>query len=108
MEHDLESMSDRETELRELAATLGERPPIVDAWVAKSFTDQLLVIDLQPGAALPSAVRDLLAAHDLSGINEVYDIDETDRSLVGAATDVNRHQFVDIQTRGEHQSYVID
>lgn len=101
-------MANRETELRDLSTALCELEVVEDAWLANSFTDRLLIVDLQPGASLPSEARDLLSEHHLIGFNEVYNVDNNDDSLVGSTTGINRHQFVDIQTRGKHQSYVID
>ena len=64
-------------------------------------------MDLRPGADLPDEVS-LLADHDLRGSNEVYGVDESDRSFAGDVADAARHQFVDVRTRGEHRAYVVD
>ncbi|MFB6180108.1 MAG: hypothetical protein ABEI77_10345 [Halorientalis sp.] len=101
-------MSDRAAELRALASEISDHETVDDAWLAKSFTDMLLVVDLPEGTTLPAEIRDSLADHDLYGSNEVYDMDDTDQSFVGTVSNGNRHQFVDVRTRGEHQSYVID
>jgi hypothetical protein len=102
--------TDRGAELRDLAAEVADEPAVADAWLAKSFTDRVLVVTVESGATLPEAVRERLAAHDLRGTNEVYDTDGPDPSAMGAAgTDEGqRHRFVDTRTRGEYQSYVVD
>jgi hypothetical protein len=39
----------------------------------------------------------------------VYDTDAGDASFAGAVgDDTTRHQFVDVRTRGDHQSYVVE
>ncbi|WP_226004769.1 hypothetical protein [Natrinema salinisoli] len=101
-------MTDREATLEDLAARLREREAVSDAFLAKSFTDRLLVLDLEDGTALPAEIRDLLADHDLRGANEVYGNERDDPSLAGDLSDATRHQFVDTRTRGDHQSYVVD
>lgn len=99
---------DRTAELRGLAADLRECEAVADAWLAKSFTDRLLVVDLAGGERVPDALRERLQAHDLYGANEVYGTDAGDASFAGAVGDATRHQFVDVQTRGDHQSYVVE
>jgi hypothetical protein len=47
-------MTDQTAELRALADRLCERDAVEDAWLAKSFTDQLLVVNLSPDASLPT------------------------------------------------------
>jgi hypothetical protein len=85
--------TDRGTVLRNVADSLVEEPEIADAWLAKSFTDR---------------VRERLAAHGLRGANEVYRTDCDHPSAMGDAGSGHRHRFVDIRTRGEYQSYVVD
>lgn len=100
-------MTDRTATLRDLAERIAEYEAITDAWVAKSFTDQLLVVDVAVDEQLPEAVVELLADHGLRGANEVYETDGPDTSFMGDVGDANRHQFVDVRTRGDHQSYVV-
>ncbi|MFB6137217.1 MAG: hypothetical protein ABEJ42_02605 [Halobacteriaceae archaeon] len=113
-------MTDRREALESLAADLRERDDVADAFVAKSFTDHLLVLDVH-GEAVPADVRDRLAERDLRGVGEVYGDGEAEdgaaggagapsapASTAGAVGDATRHQFVDCRTRGEHQSYVVD
>jgi hypothetical protein len=101
-------MPSRGTELRALAASLCEHPAVVDAWLAKSFTDQMVVVEVRAGAEIPSEVEARLADHDLRGANDVYDTGADDDSFAGTAKGAARHRFVDTRTRGEHQSYVVD
>ncbi|SEO82311.1 hypothetical protein SAMN05216388_102042 [Halorientalis persicus] len=99
---------ERTAELRGLAADLREREVVADAWLAKSFTDRLLVVDLATDAGVPADLRERLHDHDLYGANEVYDTGESAPSFAGSVGDATRHQFVDVRTRGDHQSYVVE
>lgn len=101
-------MSNRTAALRDLAAALTDHDAVADAWVAKSFSDQLVVVDVQAGETLPASVEDRLTARGLRGANEVYDLDYEDESYMGLVDGTNRHRFVDVRTRGEHQSYVVE
>jgi hypothetical protein len=99
---------ERTAELRGLAADLREREVVADAWLAKSFTDRLLVVDLATDSGVPEAIRERLRDHDCYGANEVYDTGACDTSFAGAVGDGARHQFVDARTRGDHQSQVVE
>jgi hypothetical protein len=101
-------MTDRAAELRRLVARLSEHEDVEDAYLAKSFTDRLLVVDLRADAPVPPELVDRLAEHDLYGANEVYDREGADRSFMGEVGGANRHHFVDVRTRGDHQSYVVE
>ncbi len=101
-------MSDRKETLRDLASRLCETEAVADAFVAKSFTDHHLMVDLEAGESMPAEIRELLAAHDLRGANAEYDTDADDPSFAGDLEEGTRHQFVDTETRGDHQSYVVD
>jgi hypothetical protein len=103
---DCVSDGDRRTRLRALADDLCAHDAVADAWLAKSFTDRLFVVDPEPDADMPAEIPERLAAHDLYGANEVYDVDEG--SFAGVVAGANRHQFVDVCTRGDHQSYVLE
>jgi len=100
--------TDRRAHLRDLADEVAEHDSVADAWLAKSFTDRLFVVDLEPDADLPPEIPERLAEHDLSGANEVYDVGDESQSFSGAVAGANRHQFVDVRTRGDHQSYVVE
>jgi len=101
-------MTDREDELRELTAQLREYDVVSDAFLAKSFTDRLVVVDLQDTETVPPRIEDLLGEHGLRGANEVYADSDTDVSFAGAVGTATRHQFVDVRTRGDHQSYTVE
>lgn len=101
-------MSDRTAELRRLAEEVREHDAVADAWLAKSFTDQLFVVDVAADETLPEGVESTLADHGLRGANEVYDTDGPDTSFMGGVGEGSRHQFVDVRTRGDHQSYVLE
>ncbi|WP_434531894.1 hypothetical protein ACODNH_22505 [Haloarcula sp. NS06] len=101
-------MTDRQADLRTLAGELTDYEPITDAFLAKSFTDQLLIVDVRDGASLPAAVIDKLADHDLLPAESVYSADETPQSAVGDVGDATRHHFIDVRTRGSHHSYVVE
>lgn len=101
-------MTDRASELRGFVDEVREHDAVDDAFVAKSFTDRLVVVDLHQGQPLPEALESAFRDHGLRGANTVYANGDTDRSFTGSVGDTTRHQFVDMQTRGDHQSYVID
>lgn len=99
---------DRGAELRELASRARDHAAVADAFVATSFTDQLLVVDLESTTeGVPPGLVTLFAEHGCYGANEVYDRDG-DGSDAGAFSGRERHQFVDTETRGEHRSYVVE
>lgn len=100
---------DREAELQELAARARDHPRVVDAFLAKSFTDRLLAVDLESGTGeVPQTLVTLLEDHGCYGANEVYGRECDDSSGAGTFGGRERHQFVDTETRGEHRSYVVD
>lgn len=101
-------MSDRKTELRRLAAEISENEVIDNAFLAKSFTDRLLVVDVRKGKSVPDDVVETLLDHELRGAESVYGDDEESRSFAGTVGDGSRHHFVDVRTRGDHRSYVIE
>ncbi len=100
-------MIDRRAELDRLVRTITEHEAIENAWVAKSFTDRVLVVESER-EDLPTAIEERLAEHDLRGVNEIYRVGDGEGSFVGAVGDGSRHRFVDMRTRGEHRSYVVD
>jgi len=49
-----------------------------------------------------------LAAHDCLGADEVYEMEGVDGpDFAGDLADGRRYRFVDVQSRGELQSYVV-
>jgi hypothetical protein len=101
-------MTDREQELRTLSTRLCEHDAVVDAWTAKSFTDRLFVVDVETGTELPAAVHERVLDHGLQGYNEVHDVTAADDAFAGELDRRNRYQFVDVRTRGQLQSYVVE
>ena len=101
-------MTDREQELQQLSDDLREHDAIVDAWTAKSFTDRLFVVEVEAGTELSADTRDRLLDHGLQGYNEVHDVSATDDAFAGELDRGDRYQFVDVRTRGQLQSYVVE
>jgi hypothetical protein len=102
------TVTDRETELRKLAEDLADRGDIRDAFVAKSFTDRLVIVDTPRNQSVPEDARDRLAAHQCYGSESVYGDEARGPDFAGDVGDATRHHFVDIETRGSHQSYVVE
>lgn len=101
-------MTDRTAELETLVDEIADHDVVSDAWLAKSFTDRLLVVDIEQDASFPTPIEEQLEVHDVYGYNEVYGTETANPSFAGDARDVTRHQFVDVQTTGDHQSYVVE
>jgi hypothetical protein len=101
--------TDREKELRALVSRAEAHDTVADAFLAKSFTDRLVIVDLESGNQhVPRSLRELFEEHGCRGANEVYGRDGADGSAAGTFDGRERHQFVDIETRGDHQSYVVE
>jgi len=101
-------MSDREAQLRRLAAELSDNQAVEDAFTAKSFTDLLVIVDVRRQETVPEDIVERLADHDCYGADRVYGDDAENHSFVGDVGEGTRHHFVDVRTRGSHQSYVVD
>jgi len=101
-------MTDRAETLRSLATDLDSREGVRDAWTAKSFTDRLFVVEVPADGDLPDEVRRTLHDHDLREANEVYGVEATDADFAGELADARRYRFVDVSTRGELRSYVVE
>lgn len=101
-------MTDREQELRQLSDDLQKHDAIVDAWTAKSFTDRLFVVEVETGTELPADVHEKVLDHGLRGYNEVHDVSAADDAFAGELDRGDRYQFVDVRTRGQLQSYVVE
>jgi len=99
-------MGDRETELRQLTAELREHESVDDAFLAKSFTDRLVILDIVDSDGVPEDIADCLEDHDLRGADAVYGNEGS--SFAGNIGESTRHHFVDVQSRGSHQSYVVE
>lgn len=101
-------MGDRRADLKALIERLEEHDDVRDAWLAKSFTDRLLVVETAPDSDLPPTVEQTLLDANLRGADEVYDADAADAAYAGQLADGKRYRFVDCECRGELQSYVVD
>lgn len=101
-------MTDRKQELRALSTQLCEHDTVVDAWTAKSFTDRLFVVEIETGTDLPVDVQERVLDHGLQGYNEVHNVDAADDAFAGELDRGDRYQFVDVRTRGQLQSYVVE
>jgi len=102
-------MSDRAATLSALADRLADRDGITDAWTAKSFTDRLFVVEVPSGGSFPDGVRETLHDNGLREADDVYDIDGAEGAdFAGDLADGRRYRFVDVESRGEMQSYVVD
>lgn len=101
-------MADRQAELRTLADDLRDESRVADAWLAKSFTDRLFVVELESGRDIPDDVRERIQRHGLCGYNEVHDVNVADEAFAGKLARGDRYQFVDVRERGELQSYVVE
>jgi hypothetical protein len=110
-------MDDREATLRRLSRDLQAHDAVADAFLAKSFTDRLLIVDVAAGAApaadrsdgeVPRTVRERLVAHDCLPAAAVYEDDADGLSFQGTVGDATRHHFVDGRSRSEHRSYVVE
>jgi hypothetical protein len=101
-------MSDRRAELRALAADLRDRSRVADAWLAKSFTDRLFVVELESGESLPAPVESTVRAAGLEPYNELHDVPAADAAFAGDVAGSRRFQYVDVESRGSLQSYVVE
>jgi len=100
------TVTDREETLRELVTELTASSAIDDAFLAKSFTDRLLIVDVAGNSGLPAALTDRLADNDLHPAEVVYE--NWSSPPAGQGDTVGRYHFVDVRTRGTHRSYVVD
>ncbi len=101
-------MSERRQELETLVERCQRRDGVLDAWLAKSFTDLLVVVEVPEDEGLPADLVADLAAADVVGFNEVHGVPAPDSASAGAVTDRERFRFVDLESRGTHQSYVVE
>jgi hypothetical protein len=99
-------MSERRTHLQRLATRVANRSDIADAYTAKSFTDRLFVLEIEGGEGVPDEVVELLCAHDLLPAGEVYGDSDRQKPFAGP-DDREQYRFVDTQSRGSLQSYVV-
>lgn len=100
-------MTDRRDRLRALAEDVTARDDVADAYTAKSFTDRLFVVEVPGGDPLPDAVAGRLAESDCRPASEVYDDGGPGVPFAGSS-DRDQYRFVDVRSRGDLQSYVVD
>ncbi len=100
-------MSDQRERLAAVTEQLLGYDVVTDAFLAKSFTDRLLIVDVTESAQLPADALELIHEHDFGALDSLDTDDEQHRSAVGDVGGATRHHFVDMQTRGAHQSYVV-
>jgi len=100
-------MAHREQAVRRLAERVAATDAVSDAWVAKSFTDLLLVVEVEEGP-VPDHLVETLADEGLVGYNELHGVTAEDPASVGGLADGDRFRFVDRQSRGTQQSYVVE
>lgn len=85
----------RRDELEALADRVAAIDGVERSWVAKSFQDTLLFVEVPSERALPDAAAELLENRGLTGANEAYGIDATGASDAGNVGDYEQHRFVD-------------
>jgi len=90
-------MSERRTQLQELATRLSDRSDIADAYTAKSFTDRLFVLEIAAGEDVPDEVVELLRAHDLPPAGEIYS--DGEQMAFAGPEDREQYRFVDTDRR---------
>jgi len=101
-------MSTRNVKLDELMADLRARTAIEDAFLAKSFTDRLLVVDVSEDRVLPEDLSDRITESGFRPAEKVYTEQKAGSSFAGDLGDATRHHFIDVHTHGTHQSYTVE
>jgi len=101
-------MSDRRVALEALADDVATEDAVTDAFVAKSFSDQLVIVDVAEGKSMPASVRERLADADVRPAESVYGDEDGAASPVGPTEVGTRHHFVDVRTRGTHRTEVVE
>jgi hypothetical protein len=89
---------DRVTELKRLAGRLEDDGAVEAAWLAKSFQDRVVFVEVPAGDPLPEAVRDRLREAGLRGVNDAYGLAD-DAGFAGDVGDRTQHRFVDVRDR---------
>ena len=88
---------DRRETLEALAETLADRETVAGAWVANSFENRLLFVEVAPGERLPADVRKRIEAHGLRGANDAYGIEGGEDSFMGSVGNGDQHCFLDVE-----------
>jgi len=92
----------RRDELEAIADRVAAIDGVERSWVAKSFRDTLLFVEVPSERALPDAAAELLEDRGLTGANEAYGIDGSgDASDAGNVGDYEQHRFVDTGAEDE-------
>ena len=81
--------------MRRLAAELRDHTAIDEAFLATSFGDHLVIVDVSDGEHVPSDVSELLADHGLHGARTRGDDSDDTNSSVGRVGNGTRHHFLD-------------
>jgi len=90
---------DRRETLEALAETLADREAVTRAWVANSFENRLLFVEVAREEGLPTDVRERIEAHGLRGANDAYGIEGGEDSFMGAVGDGDQHCFLDVERK---------
>jgi hypothetical protein len=113
-------MTDRRAQLEALAAEIADHAAVADAFVAKHFSDQLVIVDVAAAATgsgetagseegtVPADVVERLEAAEVRPAEHVYGDEEAAGSPVGPIEAGTRHHFVDVRTRGTHRTEVVE
>lgn len=101
-------MSEREARIRNLLADIRTHEAVADAFLAKSFTDRLLILDVDAGDGVPDEIASRLGEHGFDTAESVYGATGNRTSGLGDVGTGTRYHFVDTETRGRHQSYVVE
>lgn len=89
---------DRVTELERFAASLEAHEGVVSAWLAKSFEDRVLFLEVPSGEPVPDDVRERIREAGLAGMNEVYGLDG-EAAFAGNVGNREQYRFVDVGDR---------
>ena len=94
------SMTECVTELEGLAADLATHDRVEAAWLAKSFEDRVLFVEVATDEPLPAAVDDRVRKAGLVGANRVYDLASADSpAFAGRVGKRDQYRFVDVRDR---------
>ncbi|MDS0284423.1 hypothetical protein [Haloarcula onubensis] len=70
---ELFKVTDRERQIRELVADIRTHETVDDAFLAKSFTDRLLILDINGTDGIPEEIVARLRERDFYSAETVYD-----------------------------------
>jgi hypothetical protein len=101
-------VTDRERTIQDLVSDIRTHDAVDDAFLAKSFTDRLLILDSNEVDGVPDEIVVRLREYGFHSAQAVYGESSGHTSTLGNVGDATRHHFVDTETRGSHQSYVLE